>query len=242
MVLKVLGSSSSGNCYILDNGNEALIIEAGIRFADVKKALDFNIRKVAGCLITHRHNDHSKYIRSMVDNGIPTLAIDDVWTAKDTTGSRATTIIPGKGYKLGNFKVMPFDACHDVPCVGYIINHPETGKILFLTDSFMCEYVFKGLSHVMIECNYSDSDLIKAINDGRTLPSQRERLMTSHMELGTCKEILKATNLSDVGNVVLLHLSDNNSNEEYFVQEIQKTTGKCVYAARPGLIIDMNKV
>ena len=39
MELRVLGSSSSGNCYILDNGNEALIIEAGIRFIDVKKAL-----------------------------------------------------------------------------------------------------------------------------------------------------------------------------------------------------------
>lgn len=35
--IKSLGSSSSGNCYILDNGNEALIIEAGIRFIDVKR-------------------------------------------------------------------------------------------------------------------------------------------------------------------------------------------------------------
>ena len=37
MKLIVLGSSSNGNCYILDNGNEALIIEAGIRFQEVKK-------------------------------------------------------------------------------------------------------------------------------------------------------------------------------------------------------------
>lgn len=41
MELRVLGSSSSGNCYILDNGNEALIIEAGIRFIDVKKGFGF---------------------------------------------------------------------------------------------------------------------------------------------------------------------------------------------------------
>lgn len=66
MVVRVLGSSSSGNCYILDDGNEALIIEAGIRFAEVKKALRFNLRKVAGCLITHQHNDHAKYIHDMV--------------------------------------------------------------------------------------------------------------------------------------------------------------------------------
>ena len=58
MKLIVLGSSSSGNCYILDNGKEALIIEAGIRFQEVKKALDFNLRKVVGCVVTHAHNDH----------------------------------------------------------------------------------------------------------------------------------------------------------------------------------------
>lgn len=62
MELKVLGSSSSGNCYIIDNGKEALILEAGVRFQEVKKALGYNLRKVVGCLITHRHQDHAKYI------------------------------------------------------------------------------------------------------------------------------------------------------------------------------------
>ena len=62
MKLVVLGSSSSGNCYVLDAGNEALILEAGIRLNEVKKVLGFNIRKVVGCLITHQHGDHAKYI------------------------------------------------------------------------------------------------------------------------------------------------------------------------------------
>ena len=84
MKLIVLGSSSSGNCYILDNGNEALIIEAGIRFQEVKKALDFNLRKVVGCVVTHAHNDHAKYIKAMVDSGFHTLALREVWTAKRT--------------------------------------------------------------------------------------------------------------------------------------------------------------
>ena len=46
MKLKCLGSGSSGNCYILENDSEALIIEAGIPFMTVKKALDFNINKI----------------------------------------------------------------------------------------------------------------------------------------------------------------------------------------------------
>lgn len=242
MVLKVLGSSSQGNCYILENKNEALIIEAGVRFIEVKKALGFDIRKVSGCLITHQHNDHAKYIKAMVESGFPTLALEEVWTAKGVTGSRAYCIERGKGYRFGRFKVLPFDACHDVPCVGYLIDHPETGRIMFLTDSCMCEYVFPGLNQVMIECNYSDAKLVEAINAGRTLPSQRERLMTSHMELNTCKVFLCANDLTNVANIVLLHLSDNNSDEKNFVSEIERQTGKVVYAAHTGLEIELDRI
>ena len=242
MVLKVLGSSSQGNCYILENKNEALIIEAGVRFIEVKKALGFDIRKVSGCLITHQHNDHAKYIKAMVESGFPTLALEEVWTAKGVTGSRAYCIERGKGYRFGRFKVLPFDACHDVPCVGYLIDHPESGRIMFLTDSCMCEYVFPGLNQVMIECNYSDAKLVEAINAGRTLPSQRERLMTSHMELNTCKGFLCANDLTNVANIVLLHLSDNNSDEKNFVSEIERQTGKVVYAAHTGLEIELDRI
>lgn len=242
MVLKVLGSSSQGNCYILENKNEALIIEAGVRFIEVKKALGFDIRKVSGCLITHQHNDHAKYIKAMVESGFPTLALEEVWTAKGVTGSRAYCIERGKGYRFGRFKVLPFDACHDVPCVGYLIDHPETGRVMFLTDSCMCEYVFPGLNQVMIECNYSDAKLVEAINAGRTLPSQRERLMTSHMELNTCKGFLCANDLTNVANIILLHLSDNNSDEKHFVSEIERQTGKVVYAAHTGLEIELDRI
>ena len=243
MELKVLGSSSRGNCYIVDNGNEALIIEAGIRFAEVKKALDFNIRKVVGCLITHQHNDHAKFIKSMVDNGFYTLALPEVWTAKGIySETRSIPVVPGKGYKLGNFKILPFEANHDVPCVGYHIDHPDCGKILFLTDSCRCDYMFGGLSHVLIECNYSMVKLMDAINAGRTLKSQKDRLMVSHMELNTCKNYLSECDLSSCMNIVLLHMSDNNSDERLFVSEIERLTGKVVYAANPGLVININRI
>lgn len=240
MELKVLGSSSSGNCYILDNGNEALIIEAGIRFLDVKKALNFQLRKVVGCLITHQHNDHAKYARTMVDNGIYTLALQEVLTAKGVSGARAKAISMGKGYKFGNFKVFPFPACHDVPCVGFLIDHPASGRIMFLTDSCTNEYAFPELNHVLIECNYYDKKLIANINAGITYSGQRDRLMSSHMELNACKEALRSNDLTGVVNVVLLHLSNDNSDEQLFVSEIQKLTGKEVYAARPGLIIGLS--
>ena len=241
MELKVLGSSSSGNCYILDNGNEALILEAGVAFAKVKKALGFNIRKVAGCLITHQHNDHAKYIRNVVECGITTLALPEGWTAKQIQSSRAVAIQPYKGYKLGRFKVLPFPACHDVPCVGYHIIHPDCGRVLFLTDSCDCLQIFPKLNHLLIECNYSTFNLLEAVNKGYTLKSQIERLPNSHMELDTCKRVIREHDLTDVQEIVLLHLSAHNSDREHFISEIERHTGRVVYAASPGLTIDITK-
>ena len=82
MRLNVLGSDSNGNCYVLQTDKEALIIEAGVRFSEVKKALKWQLSKVVGAVITHEHNDHAKYIRDFVSNGITVLALPSVFRAK----------------------------------------------------------------------------------------------------------------------------------------------------------------
>ena len=43
MKLKVLGSSSSGNCYLIEaNNNEKFILDAGVNFKIVQKELNFD--------------------------------------------------------------------------------------------------------------------------------------------------------------------------------------------------------
>ena len=46
MKLKVLGSSSKGNGYILDNGKEALLIEGGIPYRMVLRALEYDRARI----------------------------------------------------------------------------------------------------------------------------------------------------------------------------------------------------
>lgn len=56
MFLRVVGSGSKGNTYILGNGDEALIIEAGLPFGkEVKYALDWNVSRVVGVCVSHEH-------------------------------------------------------------------------------------------------------------------------------------------------------------------------------------------
>lgn len=55
MNLKIIGTGSKGNCYLLQGENETLIIEAGVNFADIKKALNYNLSNVVGVLLSHAH-------------------------------------------------------------------------------------------------------------------------------------------------------------------------------------------
>ena len=123
MKLICLGSGSSGNCYILDGGDEALIVEAGLPFMAVKKALDFNIRKIVGVVVSHEHKDHSGHADEYEKAGIP------VWKPYDGE-------VPDTHF--GGFVVSPFDLIHDVPCCGFYIQHSDMGSMIYASDT---EYI-----------------------------------------------------------------------------------------------------
>ena len=237
MDLKVLGSSSKGNCYILDNGSEALMIEAGVDFRRVKKALGYDLSRLVGGAITHEHKDHSRYVGDVLKAGVRTLALPSVFeNIKNTVFAK--TIEDGKGYILGRFKIAPFTVRHDVPCVGYLISHPEIGRLLFATDTMSIDYSFSNLRYVMIEANYADDILQERIASGSVLPSMRSRLYHTHMEIGTTKRILQSFKPTP-DLVVLIHLSDGSSDENRFVDEVKAATGTMVMAAKAGMTINL---
>jgi len=239
MKLKVQGSSSKGNSYILESDSEALIIEAGVRFKDVKKALDFNVSKIVGLIWTHEHLDHSKYIAQYLNEGIDCYASEGTIKALNISSYSSPFLCDhGVQFNVGNFTIMPFKVEHDAAQpLGFLIYHPECGKILFLTDTFYSEYIFPGLNHIIVEANYCEHILA----ENKTLhPSVRRRIITNHMSIRTCKELLSANDLSKVRNIILIHLSDSNSNAKQFKEEIIAHTGKQVFIAEKGLEVNID--
>lgn len=242
MKLNVLGSDSNGNCYILQTNKEALIIEAGVRMSEVKKALKWQISKVVGAVISHEHNDHAEHIKDFIANGITVLAHPCVFKAKGIENlSFRKEIHPHQGYIVGGFKVRTIPVCHDVPCLGFVIEHEDMGKLLFITDTMMLEYRVPNLNHILLEANYADDILQAKIDAGLVPLSMKPRLIHSHMEIRTTKDILQDSDLSGVNEIVLIHLSNGNSNEERFVREVKEVTGKPVYAATAGLELNLSK-
>lgn len=242
MVLKVIGSSSKGNCYILESDTEALIIEAGCKLLEVKKALQWQLSKVVGCIISHEHNDHAGYAKEYAQAGIKLLALPSVMEAKGIEQRMIYCINQiGTAYWVGSFFVQPFKVKHDVPCVGYVIGHNELGKLVFFTDTYACRYRFKGVTTYMVEANYCDELLEANIEAGSVPMVLRNRLMTSHMEIQNTLGFLRTSDLSQTHRVILVHLSGGNSDPESFERQVKEATGLPTYIAKQGLELNVSK-
>jgi phosphoribosyl 1,2-cyclic phosphodiesterase len=216
MKLKCIATGSTGNCYLLtsDNG-ETLILDCGIPIKEIKKGLDWNIKDVVGVLCTHKHLDHSKSLNDFKSMGIPILApyLGD---------SR-------KSMNMGGFTVKPFDLttidgswthtnADGTPCpiFGFLITHKEMGRMLYITDCEVVKWKFKGINHILLGVNY-DKDLIDRDNTGKA-----NHVFRGHLSIDTACDFVK-TNYSDsLQNVIMCHLSSENSDRDSFIEKMKK--------------------
>lgn len=241
MKLTVINSNSFGNGYVIQNDEEALILECGVRFTEVQKALNFQISKVVAALVSHEHGDHFKYVDEYERKSIPVYASAGTWEAKGKLRPRRI-LKHQEILRVGNFTILPFGVKHDCSePLGFLINHPESGRILFATDTYYLPYKFLNVRHWLIECNYRKDILDQRGSEGFT-GILRDRTLESHMSFDTCVNALKANDLSETKNIVLIHLSERNSNAKEFKEGIIKQFGKATHVASPGLTIDLNKI
>lgn len=243
MELKILGSSSAGNCYVFDNGNEALVVECGVSFNKVKEAVNFDISRIVGAIVSHEHGDHAKMVGKFLDARIPVYMSSGTAESLELPKNNLLCQMAECGvYHAGSFKVHPFQTQHDsAEPFGFLIHHEEMGTVLFATDTYYLAYTFNGLNNILLECNYRLDILEANIADGKMPAKLRDRTIKSHCSFDTCKETLLANDLSLVNNIVLIHLSEGNSNASEFKQGIAEATGKTVHIAKAGMTLKFNK-
>lgn len=233
MDIKVLASSSKGNCYRISDGYTALLLECGIHIKKIRQELEFKLSEISGCLISHEHKDHSKAVKDIVKAGIDVYMSEGTREALNIEGHRVKVIKPQKQFNIGTYSILPFRTEHDAKePLGFLIYSRTTReKLLFATDTYYIRYRFPNLTHIMIECNYAIDILKSNIEKGLVPESLKDRLLESHFSLEHVKEFLKANDLSKVQEIWLLHLSDGNSDAKRFKKEIQELTGKMVFIA-----------
>lgn len=216
MRLKCLGSSSAGNCYLLtSDSGETLILDCGIPIKEIKKGLNWNIRNVVGCIVSHVHADHSKSVKDFETMGIPIFA--------PYLGDSC------KSMNMGEFTVKPFDLttidgnwthtdADGTPCpiYGFLITHKEMGRMLYITDCEVIKWRFKDIDHILLGVNY-DKEMVDRSN-----PAKNNHVFRGHLEIGTACDFVKANYSDHLQNVIMCHLSSENADSDSFIEKMKK--------------------
>lgn len=141
LTLKVIGTGSLGNMYLLDYDGEKLLIELGMPYKDLLLNID-DINSVVGAVHTHEHIDHRlpKTYEEVKKIGLKVIT--------------PTNTKIGKRYKLGSFEIIPLPAIHNVECRAYLIR-VGGDTVLFATDTRQLPKVNNvKIDYFIVEVNY----------------------------------------------------------------------------------------
>ena len=228
--IRVIASSSKGNCYHVYDGHSSLLLECGIAWKKIQVAMKFKTSSLAGVLVSHSHKDHCHSVREVVQAGIDLYTSKETAEAKGVSGHRVHHVDPGSTFTVGSWTVKPFETVHDAPgSLGFLLANTTSEKLLFLTDSAYCRYTFTGLTHMMLECNFSRAILDEHVKNGSVNEAMAKRLIQAHFSLERVIELLEANDTSKLQWIYLMHLSDVNSDEAQFKKQIQQITGVPVH-------------
>lgn len=227
----VINSNSSGNSYILQCGEEILLIEAGLSYKkDILPVIHWDSDKVVGCLVTHKHADHAKYVNEFIIRAIPVYGHPSI--------NAVIGLETKKKYCIRNFKVQCLEVPHgDTPCYSYIIDHEDIGRLLFITDCSFFKYKVANVNHLFIEANYD----METIENNACADIWNSSASNTHMSIENAIEAIRILKTNKLMNICLIHLSNGNSDMFKFKQMIDSEFGIEPYIAEPKLEIELKK-
>lgn len=236
MKIKPIRSGSGGNCYLVgrDDQSPALLIDAGLPVSKIKKGLwkhNTDLSNIDACLISHEHGDHTKGVEGLLKSGVKilmpgesrkALGLENEGLVREAEIKRSSD-----SYSYGRCRIRPFPLDHgNVTNFGYLISS-GSDHLFYATDTVKIDFIFKGLTHLMIEVNYQD----KYISEADNLVHKKTAIKT-HQSLGTALEYLDKADLSNLKEIWVIHLSKSNANRAEVKRQIQEKTGVMVKIAR----------
>lgn len=233
--IRVLASSSAANCTHINDGSYQILLDAGMKPKTLQRALGFGLTRVSAVFITHSHADHSQAVPHLLRAGVDCYMLKETAEAIGATGHRVHHVEANQQYQVGPWTVRPFELLHDVPNLGYLLVHMDGWKVLLITDTPYCQYRFEGITHALVEANYSRGILNRLVEQGTLDQNHAARVIRNHMSIENAAQLLHTLAVPPLREVHLLHLSNGNSDEAEFKRQIERIVGVPVYVSGEGV-------
>lgn len=230
------GSGSSGNCYLLRDDEQAIVVDSGIEYRQIRQYLDsygINADGIHDILITHDHIDHTRSVGRLSNEWHATVHATRQTHHAIESNTRLTHkiatanishITHGKAFRIGSFHITPFPVPHDSHTnTGYRIEHPQ-GVFAIATDighvtTTVTDYL-KGAQHIVAEANYDPHMLIA----GRYPYFLKRRIAgpEGHLSNAECAQMIAQVNTENLQNVWLCHLSEENNTPDIATHTVRQ--------------------
>lgn len=236
MKIASLASGSNGNCYYLEEGDDAVLIDAGVsrkQIIERMNRLGLSLSRLRGVFISHEHSDHIHGADVLArKHGVEIFMTQKTYAAYGRTINDGSVhfFSPGQEVRLGSLCVHPFLKSHDAaqPC-SFPVSSGDRNVAVMTDIGAHCENVIDHLRQadaVFLESNY-DEQMLKI----GPYPAHMKRRIASdvgHLSNVQAARLAFAHASARLKHVILSHLSANNNTPELalrtFMEMIAKRT------------------
>ncbi len=229
-----IASGSNGNCYYVENDDDAVLIDAGVSTKQIVERmarLGLSLSKLRGVFISHEHTDHIRGIDVFSrKHAVPVFMTQKTHASSGCfiKDNPVSFFSPGKPVQMGSIRVHPFLKSHDAiePC-GFSVSSGSS-RVAVLTDvGLHCENVIEHIRNagaLFLESNYDDQMLKTGpypVYLKKRIASDRGHL--SNTQAGMLTLEYATTRLK---HVFLSHLSANNNTPELALATFRRITNE----------------
>ena len=230
MIFQSLASSSSGNAYLVSDGQTHILIECGLSHKKLQQACGFKLTSLDAVLISHEHKDHSQCVDKILSSGIPVYLSQGTARALELPEKLldlATEMVAGEQFTVGTMVIKPFSTFHDAQePMGFVMQSTVDWDVFaFATDTVNLPYNFPGVNILALEANFQQDILDRS---ERMPEKTKKRVSNTHMEIDKLCECLRRMDLRSCRELWLLHLSSAMSHEGQFVYKVQRAVPRWV--------------
>lgn len=214
-----LGSSSSGNAFLVTCGSQVMMIDCGVGIRAIRAGLKdrgIDLADISTICITHEHSDHICTLPKVLRDDITVFATNGTASRSIGRHPNRVTARAFKPERFGEITVWPLKVMHDAAePTGFMLEFPDGSRATLLTDlgcytDELTPYL-QASDLIILESNYDEHMLLTGPYP-RYLQN-RVRSNRGHLANSDCgaalSRVLKDEHRDPI--VRLAHVSEHNN-------------------------------
>ena len=228
-----LYSGSSGNCTLIEAGENTFLVDAGgsaKALATALESIGSGIDRVSDIFITHEHSDHTHALSTLIKKHPCRVHITDPSADALNLCSALDSCLVRHGTEfscdIGGCNILAFPVPHDSrACVGYKFTYGDTSIGVVTDIGYVTQPVYDnlcGCQAVIIEANHAR----EMVRCGSYPAVLKARILSGggHLSNDDCAEISGAWARQGTKKLMLAHLSEENNTPTIALETVKKAT------------------